>query len=321
MATEETRNDAREPRDGFAEVMTRVSPAWRPAVAAREFAAAGVPVFPCAPGGKRPVTENGFHDATTEARQVDVWWRARPGANIGMPTGEVSGVVVVDVDVHGPVNGCGSMRRAQQAGLVDGWMFLVATPSGGTHAYYPAVPGQQQRSWQAARAAVDFRGDGGYIVLPPSSVLVNGARAGYRLQQLGSGPSAPVDAAGLRDFLDPRPQPRSLPRNAAMSGAASDVSRLAAWVANRQEGERNRGLFWAACRLAENGVNPVEALDLLGAAAGHAGLAEREIVTTVRSAYRAAHPSARERTPDRPGGSFARAPAPAAPAPAFGGLS
>ena len=191
MATEETRNDAREPRDGFAEVMTRVSPAWHPAVAAREFAAAGVPVFPCAPGGKRPVTENGFHDATTEARQVDVWWRARPGANIGMPTGEVSGVVVVDVDVHGPVNGYGSMRRAQQAGLVDGWMFLVATPSGGTHAYYPAVPGQQQRSWQAARAAVDFRGDGGYIVLPPSSVLVNGARAGYRLQQLGSGPSAP----------------------------------------------------------------------------------------------------------------------------------
>jgi hypothetical protein len=50
-------------------------------------------------------------------------------------------------------------------------------------------------------------------------------------------------------------------------------------------------LFWAACRLAENGVPPSDALDVLTAAAGQAGLGEREIVTTVRSAYRIAHPT------------------------------
>lgn len=321
MATEETRDDARAARDGFATVMTRVTPAWSASAAARAFAGAGVPVFPCVPGGKRPATENGFHDATTDARQIDSWWRARPGANIGMPTGRASGVVVVDVDVHGPVNGYGSMRRAEQAGLVDGWMFLVATPSGGTHAYYPALPAEEQRSWQAARAGVDFRGDGGYIVLPPSSVLVDGARVAYRLQQLSPGSSAPVDAAKLRHFLDPRPQARPLPRDTATTSSTPDVSRLAAWVANRQEGERNRGLFWAACRLAENGVDPSDALDVLAAAAGRAGLAEREIVTTVRSAYRTAHPSTGQRSPDRRDGSFARPPSHPPPAPAYGGLS
>ena len=68
-----------------------------------------------------------------------------------------------------------------------------------------------------------------------------------------------------------------------------DSERLAAWVAGRGEGERNRGLFWAACRLAENGVSPADALDALSAAAQSAGLGDREITTTVRSAYRATH--------------------------------
>ena len=70
-----------------------------------------------------------------------------------------------------------------------------------------------------------------------------------------------------------------------------DGRRLAAWVAGRGEGERNRGLFWAACRLAENGVPAADALDALGAAAQSAGLGDREITTTVRSAYRAIQPA------------------------------
>ncbi|NLI85786.1 MAG: hypothetical protein GX440_10455 [Propionibacterium sp.] len=39
-------------------------------VAAAGFAGAGVPVFPCAPGGKHPITEHGFHEATTNLAQV-----------------------------------------------------------------------------------------------------------------------------------------------------------------------------------------------------------------------------------------------------------
>ena len=83
------------------------------------FARAGVPVFPCAPGGKQPVTGQGFKNATTDLAQVQAWWHRFPAANIGMPTGAASGAVVVDVDVHGPVNGYDALNRADRAGLVS----------------------------------------------------------------------------------------------------------------------------------------------------------------------------------------------------------
>lgn len=278
-------------------VLLRMDGAWPLSAAAREFVSAGVPVFPCAPWGKRPATEHGFHDATTDLDQVEEWWRQSPGANIGVPTGAASGAVVVDVDMHGPVDGRASFDRAARAGPVEGWELLVRTPTGGLHAYYPATPGTEQRSWQAARAGIDFRGDGGYIIVPPSARSIEGTTVGYQVEEVNTGPTSTLDAQRLRDFLDPRPTPRA---TAAGVARGVDVSRLAAWVAARGEGERNRGLFWAACRLAENGLPASDALDVLTAAAGHAGLAEREITVTVRSAYRTVHPTPARRGPSSP---------------------
>ncbi len=257
--------------------------------------AAGVPVFPCVPGGKRPATVHGFRDATTDPEQVTAWWRRWPGANIGVPAGAASGLVVVDVDVHGPVSGFAAFERATYAGLTDGWTVMVDTPSGGMHAYYPATPGARQPCWQAARAGVDFRGDGGYVVTPPSVVPSDGEPLRYRVRTANTEPAGVLDAEQLRDFLDPRPTPA--PRAPVRLEREADASRLAAWVANRAEGERNRGLFWAACRLAENGIRPSDALDVLSAAAGRAGLAEREITATVRSAYRTVHPALAPQSP------------------------
>ncbi|TLP90499.1 DNA primase, partial [Nesterenkonia salmonea] len=79
-------------------------------------------------------------------------------------------------------------------------------------------------------------------------------------------------------------------------GREADVSRLASWVAARGEGERNRGLFWAACRLAENNVSAGDAVEVLSAAASQAGLGQREIAATIRSAYRT---TGSENTPGR----------------------
>ena len=253
------------------------------AVAARSLAAVGVPVFPCKPDGKRPLTRRGFLDATTDPAQVAQWWARTPDANICLPTGAASGVVVVDVDVHGPVDGRAAWRRASAAGLVDGAGLLVRTPTSGAHAHFPATQGVEQRSWQTAGAGVDFRGDGGYIIAPPSRRIIDGTLRCYEITDLAANSIGPVDAARLRDFLDPRPAPTI--RDGAT--ATVDAERLGAWVASRGEGERNRGLFWAACRLAENGTPPSSALDALGPAAAQAGLSEREIATTVRSAYRA----------------------------------
>ena len=116
-------------RTAFTTALAGLAPDAPLPVAARMFAEAGVPVFPCAPGGKNPLTGHGFHDATADLRQVESWWRRFPAANIGMPTGAASGVVVVDVDVHG-VNGYEAFRRARQTGLMHGWEALVRGPQG-----------------------------------------------------------------------------------------------------------------------------------------------------------------------------------------------
>ncbi len=253
--------------------------------AAAWIAATGVPVFPCVPGGKRPLVEHGFHEGSTDARQVAAWWRRWQTANIGVPTGATSGVDVVDVDRKATGSGFAAFDRARQAGLVSAWAALVRTPSGGMHAYYPADPERPQPSWQAARAHVDFRGTGGYVVVPPSVVAVaDDLRGRYELIGRAQSDPASVDALALRDFLDPRPAPSFRPAGASQT---PDAERLAGWVAALGEGERNRGLFWAACRMAEAGTSPASALDALGPAAEHAGLPPREVFTTIRSAYRA----------------------------------
>lgn len=259
-------------------------------VAVSVLAAAGVPVFPCAPGGKQPLIRDGrgFLAATTDRRQVRTWWRRHPTANIGIPTGAVSGLVVVDVDVHGPVNGIEAFARADAVGLVRGWGLLVSTPTGGQHAYFPSTPGVEQRSWQAAGAGIDFRGDGGYIVAPPSIRTINGIQQRYRIAAEGHGRVSAVDSERLRNFLSPRPV-LPPPPSSTRDGSTAEVERLASWVARRGEGERNRSLFWAACRLAENGVPASDARDVLVAAAQQPDFDEREIARTVNSAYRRVH--------------------------------
>lgn len=276
--------------------------------AARLFAGSGVAVFPCMQGGKRPRTLHGFHDATTDTRMVAAWWRRWPAANIGVPTGSASGLEVVDVDVHAPGSGYGPFRRAGEAGLVSGWAALVRTPSGGMHVYYPADPSRPQPSWQAAAAQVDFRGNGGYIVAPPSAVArPDGSRVPYALIVASGTTPTPVDAGRLRNFLDPRPV---IPVGVAAPIRELDTRRLAGWIAGRGEGERNRGLFWAACRLAEAGMSRTDVCDVLGPAAEQTGLSPREILVTIRSACRTTnnphpgiplHAGARDEVPRRAG--------------------
>lgn len=251
------------------------------------FARNGVPVFPCVPGEKRPLVEHGFKDASGLWPQVHQWWTHWPNANIGVPTGAVSGLEVVDIDVKGAhPRGYDSFTRSKEAGLLTGWDLQISTPSGGLHVYFPSHAHRPQRSWQAARPQVDFRGDGGYIIAPPSRVLVDGVPTPYRLLDISLSPTGPVDAARLRDFLDPRPVLKPWPKHRPVESVRERAERLATWVGERIDGERNRGLFWASCRLAEAGASAAATLSALGPAAEQIGLAPREIETTIHSAYR-----------------------------------
>lgn len=295
--------------------MSPAGPKARALVAAQEMplrgaapflAANGWPVYPCVEAGKAPLIRHGLLEATTDARKVERWWSRWPEANIATPTGPVSGFDVVDVDVREDGSGHEAFDRAADALGLHGWALRVLTPSGGTHLYYPVEPGRAQPNWVCAKAHVDFRGAGGAIILPPSEgQRGDGARRAYTLAAAQQG-AAPIDAEALRGFLDPgRARRRSEAQPPLAAEGAARMSALRAWVAARPEGERNAGLFWAACRMAEAGHGFDQTLGALSGAARDCGLLDREILATVNSAYRHANPgpapaAAAPSGPDRP---------------------
>ena len=267
--------------------MSRIAGAPTLGAAAQRYASLGIPVFPCVPGGKQPLTSNGFHDASASPTTVERWWRRTPDANIGLPTGAKTGVVVVDVDVHESGSGYDAFDRAHHKGLTQGWGWLVRTPSGGMHAFYPTTR-VEQRCWQVPGAHVDFRGDGGYVIAPPSRIEVRGKVTPYEVIAVSERKAMPLNAVQLRRFLDPPKQPSR--GRAPVPPLNTRPERLATWVAAQSEGGRNHALFWAACRLVEDG-HPIEVtIATVGTAGVRAGLPQPEVESTIISAYSHAVP-------------------------------
>ena len=112
----------------------------------------------------------------------------------------------------------------------------------------------------------------------PGSALRNTASSDRRPARKSS-----IDWAAITGVLAPRYDGG---RSEAIRHAASDAGRLAAWVAALPEGNRNAGLFWAACRASE--ARQPQILTELAAAAKSAGLPEPEIRRTISSAVRTA---------------------------------
>lgn len=244
------------------------------------YAAAGIAVFPCVPGGKTPLTANGFHDATTDADRIRRWWSMRPSANIATPTG-TPGFDVLDVDVRPDGNGWHAFHRAQAAGLVDGWVRAVLTPSGGLHLHYP---GTDQRNGSLRGLHVDFRATGGYVLLPPSFGQTKDYSRDYQLIATRPGPGRPLDWSPVVDLLTPVGARGGVGQGIVRQREGGDPTpALAAHVARQPEGNRDNALFWAACRAAEAGVQDFEPLV---SAAVSAGLSVREAARTVLSAQR-----------------------------------
>lgn len=132
--------------------------------AALEYAALGYAVFPCVPGAKHPITQRGFKDATTDPAQIETWWREWPKANIATPT---QGLLVIDQEGPSP---CWPLdNESKRLDLAKAP--TAVTPSGGVHSYFRQPP---DKSWPSSVKKlgdnVDTRANGGYVLLPPSSV-------------------------------------------------------------------------------------------------------------------------------------------------------
>jgi hypothetical protein len=132
--------------------------------AALHYAEMGYPVFPCAPGGKSPLTEHGFHDATIDPEQIERWWTQHPSANIGIPT---QGLLVVDIDGIGNRWLSDDPERLLELAAAP----MALTPRGGSHRLFRQPQGKNWRCTEGRLAPkVDTRANGGYIVAVPSVV-------------------------------------------------------------------------------------------------------------------------------------------------------
>lgn len=134
------------------------------------YASLGLAVFPLKPQGKAPLTEHGCKDATWEETQIERWWARWPSAGIGIATGEASGgllVIDLDVDEDKGIDGRESLRRWEMAhGPLPGNTWLSITGRGGYHYFYQV--NRETKNRAGLYEGVDVRGDGGYIVAPPS---------------------------------------------------------------------------------------------------------------------------------------------------------
>lgn len=136
--------------------------------AALEYARAGFQVFPVKQS-KAPYIEGGLKNASSDPEQIRAWWTKWPHANIGIATGYAShGLVVIDLDVDKEkgVDGRESLRSWEaQHGVLPVTLCSI-TGRGGNHLLYYSM--QRVRNRTGVLPGVDVRGDGGYIVAPPS---------------------------------------------------------------------------------------------------------------------------------------------------------
>jgi hypothetical protein len=128
------------------------------------LAARGFHIFPCRPRDKRPATANGLKDATTDLGVIQAWWAQQPDSNIAIATGPASGIFVVDVD---GLDAEAALRRLEaEHGALPAT--VEAITARGRHIYFKWPQEPVRNSASKIGENIDIRGDGGYVLCPPS---------------------------------------------------------------------------------------------------------------------------------------------------------
>jgi hypothetical protein len=196
-------------------------------------------------------------------RQVEQWFAALTGAGVGVVTGKVSGMVVLDVEADCPTP-VGELLRRWPTRMVS------RTGSGGYHLFYsyPQGVGRVSNRVRIFEGA-DLRADGGFIVLPPTRHA-----SGNRYEWVEQGAPGPFP----RELLDMRAQPSSREGDGWIAEALRGVS----------EGGRNDTCARLAGYFFKKGLESdiVEALLQEWNERNDPPMPAREVRTTVRSIER-----------------------------------
>jgi len=228
------------------------------------LAGAGIPVFPahglredggCTCGkdcgkskGKHPATAHGHTEASTDLGKVEQWFK-NTRFNLGLPTGQVSGLVVIDVDQDS-----GGMQTIE---TWDSWgpelpptTLKCHTGSGGLHLFYAVPSGLKITNAVGVVPGIDIRGDGGYVVAAPSR-----HRSGDRYRWLNPG----ADVARLVDWPDLRDWLMAAKGTAGFGGGGGAVPGFsfadADGAGEVEAGTRDAYLFQVLVRAKERGLD------------------------------------------------------------------
>ena len=169
--------------------------------AALAYAGMGLAVIPLRKGDKRPSTKNGLKDASTDPETIRAWWKSQPGANVGIVCGKVSGNLVVldfDVDEGKGENGLDTLHdwEREHGSLPE--TAASITGRGGVHMLYRTA--EKVRNSANPVLGVDVRGEGGYIVAPPS-VHPTGTRYEWEFEPEDGIAEADANVLAFIDFV------------------------------------------------------------------------------------------------------------------------
>lgn len=204
------------------------------------YASMGLAVFPLKFKGKEPATADGFKSATIDQEQIYAWWGKPPGDknNIGIATGQISRnllAIDIDKDPDKGIDGYESFTDWIGKFGVLPETAMTITGRGGNHLLYRT--GEPERSRTNLYPGIDIRGEGGYIVAPPS-VHPNGQPYEWE-QELDEYGITPADDTVL-SFLHP----------------LEDLDRPALEMPEQiSEGGRNATLFKLACSQRDRGLS------------------------------------------------------------------
>jgi len=214
--------------------------------AALSLASHGKLIFPLQVRGKIPLTTHGCKDATTDQATLTRWWEQQwPDANIGLATGPASGVFVLDVDGE---EGEASLRALEaEHGALPATAESL-TGGGGRHLFFKwPQSGVVKNSAGKLGACLDVRGEGGYVVMPPS---VHPSGRKYVWSVDSGDQIVPAPAWLLHLIANPqgkRPTP---------------VSEWRSLMKGVPEGQRNQSLARIAGKLLRSRIDPFMALEL-----------------------------------------------------------
>ncbi|MBO8158846.1 DUF927 domain-containing protein [Thermosyntropha sp.] len=235
---------------------------------ALKYLSLGWNVIPLQPRGKKPLFQWAeFQKRRATEEEIKEWWQKWPNANIGVVTGIVSGIIVLDVDVP---EGRKSLENKELPPTI-----CAHTGSGGFH-YIFKHPGGEIRNFTRRLPGLDLRGDGGYIVAPPSIHPCG------EIYKWGISPDTekPVDPPEwLLDLLDAQSFQKET------NSSSIDPKKVLAGV---PEGERDITLFRYASSLRARGVKKEEAEALICIAAANCSppFPEKEALAKVESAWK-----------------------------------